>query len=95
MSRKYSQKPLDHAKQSAADAFKTASKKAIQKTGESTGDLVGNEIANKIIKISKISQQSNSETVTNEHHKEILKEIYISRRKTENYWWFKINTTIS
>ena len=65
--------------------LKLLQKKAIQKTGESTGDLVGNEIANKIIKISKISQQSNSETVTNEHHKEILKEIYISRRKTENY----------
>ena len=64
--------------------LKLLQKKAIQKTGESTGDLVGNEIANKIIKISKISQQSNSETVTNEHHKEILKEIYISRRKTEN-----------
>ena len=85
MSRKYSQKLLDHAKQSVTDAFKTASKKAIQKTGKSTGDLVGNEIANKITKISKISQQSNSETVTNEHHKEILKEIYISRRKTEHY----------
>ena len=29
---KYSQKLLNHAKQSATDAFKTASKRAIQKT---------------------------------------------------------------
>ena len=29
---KYSQKPLDQAKQSATDAFKTATKRAIQKT---------------------------------------------------------------
>ena len=32
MSGNYSQKLLDHTKQSATDAFKTASKKAIQKT---------------------------------------------------------------
>ena len=29
---KYSKKPLDHAKQSATDAFKTATKRAIRKT---------------------------------------------------------------
>ena len=34
LSGKYSQKLLDHAKQSTTDAFKTASKKAIQKTAE-------------------------------------------------------------
>ena len=33
---------LDHAKQSASDALKTASKWAIQKTAEATGDLIGN-----------------------------------------------------
>ena len=38
----YSQKPSDHAKQSATDAFKTALKKAIQKTAEASGDLIGN-----------------------------------------------------
>ena len=48
-----SKKLLDHAKQSAADAFKTASKGAIQETAEATGDLIGNEIANKITKVSK------------------------------------------
>ena len=124
------QKLLDHAKQSATDAFKTA---------KATVDLIGNKIANKIlgaqkvhtkviqkqlqmsmikkylekdlylqkndkkllmnwdqssiiteyqkiIKVSKSSQQNSSETVTNENDKEIPKERYVSRRKTENYW---------
>ena len=52
---KYGQKPLDHAKQSAADAIKTSSKRVIQKTAEATGDLIGNKTANRIIKISKNS----------------------------------------
>ena len=38
VSGKYSQKLLDHAKQSATDAFKTTSKRAIQKTVDATGD---------------------------------------------------------
>ena len=67
------QKILDHAKQSATDVLKTASKSAIQKTAEATGDLFGNKIANKIIKVSKNSQQKNSETVANENDKEIPK----------------------
>ena len=45
---KYSQKPLDCAKQSTTDALKTASKKAVQKTAEATGDLIGNKIDDKI-----------------------------------------------
>ena len=36
-----------------------------------SGDLIGNKIANKILKVSKDSQQNNSETVTNEHDKDI------------------------
>ena len=40
LSSKYSQKPFDHAKQSATDAIRTASKKAIQKTAEATSDLI-------------------------------------------------------
>ena len=63
LSGKYSQKLLDHAKQSATDACKTASKRAIQKTAEATGDLTVNRIANKITKVSKNSQQNNPETV--------------------------------
>ena len=46
---KYSQK-LDHAKQSATDAFKTASKRAIPKAVEATGD----KTAVKILKFLKI-----------------------------------------
>ena len=39
----------------------------------------------------KNSQQNNSETVTNDHYKEILKrKIFISTRKTRNYLWTEI-----
>ena len=38
LSSKYSQKLLDHAKQSATDALNTSSKNAIQTTAEATGD---------------------------------------------------------
>ena len=41
LSSKYSQKSIDHAKQSAADVLYTTSKGAIQKTAETTGDLIG------------------------------------------------------
>ena len=71
---KYSQKLLDYAEKSATDALKTFSKKAIQKTAEATGDLIGN----KIIGLSKNLHQNNSETVTNNHDKEIPKERYVS-----------------
>ena len=64
------QKLLDHAKISATGALKTYSKRVIQKTAEATGDLIGNKIPNKITKVSKNSQQNNSETITNEHDKE-------------------------
>ena len=52
LSSKYSQKPLDSAKKSTADAIKTASKREIQKTAEATVDLVGNKIADKITSVS-------------------------------------------
>ena len=81
LSGKYSQKIINHAKQSATDVLKTASKRVIQKTAEETGNVIGNEIADavaksydgKITKVSKNPQQSTSETVTNEHDKEIPK----------------------
>ena len=53
---KYSQTLLDYAKQSATNAFKTASKKAIQKPRGATGDLIINKTADKITKVSKNSQ---------------------------------------
>ena len=80
---KYGQKPIDHAKQSTTDAIKTASKAVTEKTSEAAGDLNGNKIADKITKISKISPHNNSETVTNEHDKEIHKERYISPKERQ------------
>ena len=89
LSGKNSQKPLDHAKQSATDEFKTASKRAIKKTAEATDILIGNKITDavpksydgRLTKLSKNSQQNNSEIVTNENDKEIPKERYISQKK--------------
>ena len=88
------QNRFDHAKQSATDAFKTSSKGAIQNTAEATGDLNGNSNDNEIIKLSKNSQQNNSETVANEHDKELPEERYITLKKTKNYWWFKIKILV-
>ena len=78
LSWKYSQKLLDHAKQSATDTLKIASKRAIQKIAEATFDLIGNKIASKIQNVLRKSRQNNLETVTNEakvteHDKKYLK----------------------
>ena len=67
LSIKYSQKLLDHVKQSAIDALKTTSKRAIQK--EANSDLIRNKIAGKITKFGRISLQNNSETVESETKK--------------------------
>ena len=45
-----------------------------QKTKKATGDLNGNKIDNKITKVSGSSARNNSETINNEHDKEIPKE---------------------
>ena len=74
LSSKYSQKRIDHVKQTSTDALKTVSKREIQKTAEATGDLIGNKIADKITRISKILPQNNSER----DEEEILRERYIS-----------------
>ena len=58
---KYSQKLIDPAKQSATDALKTASKREILKAAEAIVDLIGNTVTDKITKMSKTSQQNNSE----------------------------------
>ena len=71
LSGKSSQKRIDNAKQSAADALKTSSIIVNQETAEATGDLIGNKINNKITKIWQIEKQNNSDTATNEHYKEI------------------------
>ena len=75
LSSKYSQQIFVHAEQSGTDTFKTASKSKIKKTAESTVDWIeNNKIADEIIKLSNISPQNNSETVTSEHDKKIHKE---------------------
>ena len=83
VSGKYSQKLLDHARKSAADALKDASNRVIQKAVEATGDLIGNKIADRITKVSKKLQQCHSKTVTDEHDKGIPKEKYISPEKRQ------------
>ena len=59
LSNTYSQKFIDTAKKSTADAIKTASKRATQKTAEATIDLIGNKIADKITSVSKKSIRDN------------------------------------
>ena len=49
---KYSQKFLDHVKQSTTDSLKTTPKRVIIKTAEVTGGLIGNKITNTITKVS-------------------------------------------
>ena len=76
-----SEKRLDHAKQSATDAFENSPKKVIQITAKATGNLTGNKIADKISRVSKNSPKNNSET----NEEEIIREKYISpelRQKT-------------
>ena len=82
LSSKYSQKHIDHTKQSATDEDKTSSKRAIQKIAEATGVLIGNKIAEKIRKVSKPLPQNNS--VANKG--DILRERYRC--------WSKINVMI-
>ena len=53
MDGKYSQKLLDHAKQSTAYAPKTNSKRETQETAEATGDLIINKLADNITKFYK------------------------------------------
>ena len=53
MSNKYSQKLLNTAKISTANAIKAVSKREIQKIAGTTGDLIGNTIADKVTSVSK------------------------------------------
>ena len=78
MSGKYTQKLLDHAKQSAIDTLKTSSKRVIQKRADATYDLIGNKFANKITRVSKNLPQNNSKTFINKHDEELPKARYIT-----------------
>ena len=61
--------------------------------------MIGNKIADRITKVSKSSQQNNSETVSHEHDKEIPKERYISPDKRQEIIdelrWKEYNNRIS
>ena len=86
LSGKHSQKLLNHARRCATESLKTTSKRVIQKLAEAPGDLIGNKVADRITKVSKNSQQNNSEIVTNENDKEIPKERYIPpEKRKKNY----------
>ena len=74
LSNKHSQKHIDTAKKSTADAIKTTSKRAIQKTAEATDDLIGNKIADKI---TSVSIKSNKE-LPNDEARATIKKRYIS-----------------
>ena len=73
--------------------LKLSQKDLSKKTAEPIGDFIGNKITErvaksydgKITKISKISQQNYSETVTNEHDKELPKrDIYLQKKGKKN-----------
>ena len=79
------QKLLDDAKQPASGRIKNSPKRVIQKSLEATGDLIGNKTADKITKVSKYSQQHNSEKARSDHYIEIPTERYVSPEETEKY----------
>ena len=90
MSGKYSQKLLDHAKQTATDALKTTSKRVIQKTAEAIGDFIYNKIADavakyydrKITKISKIHKKIILRQLQKSMMKKYLKKyIYLQKKE--------------
>ena len=54
---KHNHKPLAHAKQSTADAFKTASIRAIQKLSEATGDSICNKSLKKTHESQEVRQR--------------------------------------
>ena len=74
---KYSQKLLDSANKSTANAIKSGSNRAIQKTAESTGDLISDKIAGKITSASKELHSKNN-SKPDENELDIPNERYIS-----------------
>ena len=79
LSSKYSQKFLDHVKQSARDADKTASKRKIQKTVANNWWFDRKKIANKITNVWRNALQNFPEP--DENQTEIPNKRYISSGK--------------
>ena len=66
-----------------------------KKKAEATGDLTGNKTAEKITKIWITSQDKKNQKQLRMHIiKKYLSKAYISRRKTENYWWSEKNIIV-
>ena len=74
---------VDHAKQSATDAFKAASKRAIQKTAEAAGDLLIIKLVVKSQKPPKICKKIIQRQLQMRLIKKVLKERYISPEKIQ------------
>ena len=84
LSSKQSQELLDHAKESAIDAYKSTlkriAKSIIKKTSGATGELIGNTTAEKIIKLLRKRKQFKAiihETENIERNREYQIYIYI------------------
>ena len=56
--------------------------------------MIGNKIAHRITKVSKNSQQNDSETVTNNHDKEVPKESHISPEEGQNSIYYLNNSIL-
>ena len=78
LSGKFSQKFLDSAKKFTTCAIKTASKREIQKAEEAIGDLIGKRIADKKIMFQNLIPRKKKCNTNGS--------IYITWRKTRNYW---------
>ena len=63
--------------------LKLLQKEQFKKTAEATSGFIVNKVDDKITKVWKTSPQSNSETVTNDHDKNIPKERYTSPEERE------------
>ena len=90
LSRKYNQRPIDHAKKSATDIIKITSKTVIRKTEKSTDNLV---VIKSQIKLQRIHPRI-IQRFFHKQKKNTKRKIYISRKKTSNYWWSKIKIMI-
>ena len=95
----YNQKLLDHAKQSATDALKTASKSAFQKIAEIIGDFIGNKVTDKVTSLKNFTTEYFWDTRKwNRKYRislrNIERKIHIYRKKSEYYWWSRINIIV-
>ena len=87
LSNKYSQKLIDAAEKSTADALKTASKKAVQKAAEKTSDSFGNKIADKITSVSK-------KLVKELHNNDQIEDVELTINKKDTYHEKKENKVL-